>query len=404
MMIKNTHLQVQKLGLGVLFFCSSLCAFSQGQRREEKKGYAEFRAVVFANHLKTELELRQPLIERCSKRNQSAQIVEYLEKLRGISKLGLSGQSFTIHLLELMDQGEELKSLCPEMMKASLQLENDQRARFNRMKQAALKTCVGMKDCKDIAQYLIDDIDPYCVRVVQKDFNGYLDTNPCMASSKRVEQNLKLFQRQRQLSLNDDLDLLLARFSQKIAKGENADLWEIYRTQGNAWKGVMLREQFLSAMTLLAYSGTSELGYMDWSTTFVWKESVRQGFSAEAIMEQIHKHKYRIDIARDLMNWARQKNLKVYFAGHDVGSWNRHNYVAAFLACHYHNSGYERTEALLIPRILGHAYESLDFLSHRKGAEYLNLKSSMNEFKADTGRYIQSSAWGFDFCRQGRFN
>ena len=103
----------------------------------------------------------------------------------------------------------------------------------------------------------------------------------------------------------------------------------------------------------------------------------------------------RKDQIYQILSEAIAKKLKIKMGNVIVNQWNRHNYMAAFLACEYHQRGLGKL-AHLIPDALGIVYESNDFISHLKDG--VSFKNSVQNFKEDTARYREGSAFGEKYC------
>jgi hypothetical protein len=74
---------------------------------------------------------------------------------------------------------------------------------------------------------------------------------------------------------------------------------------------------------------------------------------------------------------------------------NRHDYMAAYLACHYRQENRLIRESL--PILLGYAYESFDFKSHMID-DHDSFKAAKENFVTDTTRYRTGTYWGYQFC------
>ncbi len=246
-------------------------------------------------------------------------------------------------------------------------------------------------DCVKTIQKLRADLDPHCAVEVAADRNGATETNPCFAGDRMVNQAL--------WQSGHGRDKVFAEI--------DSFLWSFYHAVEQAAPGAMLdyasfyrlgdRKLLLGLLAFFSASSTSTSGYVDGFGEHVWREALWRGERPQSIITRYHDLKRRKDLYRDLLAMSAKKSLRLTLAGTatDLTEANRHDFMAAFLACHYRASG-QVAASKLLPRFLGYGYESLDFVSHIKNG--VSLSRSLDNFDEDTDRYSRATRWGSRYC------
>lgn len=247
--------------------------------------------------------------------------------------------------------------------------------------------------CLTNIQQVVTDLDPHCVSIQVENPYKYYDSFPCMAGDYQIGKFL----------LKPGIDRIFTehvRFIQNFNQAINGssvrteiDLYQLFR--GDEVDSPDLRERFL-AMTELYLSSTTALssytkGYHD----HFWRQILMTTGDAEQARDVFVRTKIFPDEFKTLMDIAKKKKIQIHIDGEDYGPKNRHDFMAAYLACHYRNSGSLIRESL--PKMLGVAYEAWDFKSHLQ--EGLSWEKAKENFVTDTNRYRTGVRWGVDFCR-----
>lgn len=244
------------------------------------------------------------------------------------------------------------------------------------------------KDCLFTINQIFSELDPHCVSVQVGNKKGYYDPFPCMAADYFIGRILydrknpwTLVQTTRQFFLNLQ-ELIYRKDRSPIDVSE-----EFLKVAGDIR---LNKKKFLALMTLLSASTDSAGSYVKGWHDYFWRASLLQYRNPRMTVDFFNQTKLLVDEYRSL-----SKNLVLQKPWTQVGptllkEMNRHNYMAAFLSCHYQNTK--------LSVALGFAYEAKDYFTHL--AEGDSLATAYENFKHDTNRYKQSSRWGLEFCQK----
>jgi hypothetical protein len=252
------------------------------------------------------------------------------------------------------------------------------------------------RSCRFKLTQILADLDPHCVSVqVPNDSNDY-DTFPCMAADFMVGKSL-VSDRTWESFLPRSKKFLVSfrqEFLRPDLKTEGIDLWPLYR-QDQADTS-QLREEFLAEINFFFSSFHSASSYIRGFHDHIWHFVLLKTGSADQALEYFISSRLIVDEFRTLHGWAGQHGIPMNLHGIDMAQKIRHNYMAAFLACHYREENRLIHESL--PVMLGYTYESFDFKSHIID-EHLSFKASKENFITDTTRYRTGVYWGYRFCK-----
>ncbi len=295
--------------------------------------------------------------------------------------------------LALIAQAESYDSsgggVCtPEIQAARKRIEHAERKKFAPFVKAIQAT--APKEYKSIASKL----DPHCSLPVAPNSQGYVDSNPCFAGDRLVFERIAPF-----ILSHESFVSAFDRTVQGLADGSVLDLWRLYLAQerfANDW-AFDERMKFLGFLAFGMSSATSSAGYVDGYAEQAWREKMPDVGEA---YRNYHGYKRIKSQFSSTWNLALKKEIRIQVNGLDWDGVNRHEAMAAFLACELATDDVTLATHLL-PRVLtqsmGVAYESKDLLSHLRDG--VSLKNSLNGFQVDTSRYERGYRRGIHFCR-----
>lgn len=367
------------------FFCIFLAFIlaSPTARAVETPELARFRETVLLKRVRHVMQFRAKAITKCVKRDPSdllfrldRSLLTVLEAKDDSSHEGL------VALLGLYKATEALREegLCEkEIDKAEAALRRKERKRFS-----ALRLATPLLPWGAELKQIISELDPYCSLPVEENSRGALEKNPCFAGDKIVLDALLESKQDLTRSIEAAV-LFINNFYSSVQNTPEGSQIEL-RSLGE----IADAKPFLAMMALLNASNTSGGGYVDGFGDFVWRHALLEEPSPELAIAAYSKFRRTIDLYSDIVFWAQTKKLSLLVAGRfDVAAANRHDFMAAFLGCHYNST--------ILPRALGYAYESLDMISHLQ--QGVTIDSSIKNFEQDTGRYKRSSSWGVELCK-----
>jgi hypothetical protein len=249
--------------------------------------------------------------------------------------------------------------------------------------------------CKLKIQQVFAELDPHCVsRQVPNASNTY-DPFPCLAADYLVGKSLvndktwKSF-----LSLNQGFLINLREaLNQPEARTNGVDLLQVY-LQDNPDRPD-LRENFLAEIDFYLSSFHSASSYIRGFHDHIWSFVLFKTNSAEQALDYFMTSRLIVDQYRTLNRWAEKMHIEFNIHGIEMKKKNRHDYMAAYLACHYRRENRLIRESL--PILLGYAYESFDFKSHMID-DHDSFKAAKENFVTDTTRYRTGTYWGYQFC------
>ncbi len=222
--------------------------------------------------------------------------------------------------------------------------------------------------CLKIVNQVLNDLDIFCAqKVLPNPINGRAENFPCAAGGDLTNRNF---------------DLETAKIFVEGLKNNSANTIDLAQEFEGQPK------ELLALLNFLYSSGSLELGFIDDFGYYDLKEGILNSETGEQIFDRFIQSK--------ILKYRFQKVKKDLSVGEmSLKGKNRHDFMSAFLACHY-GPKYGKRMAKLIPTIMGTLYESLDYISHRRKG--ISRKDSVRNFKKDTKRYRESAEWGYRFC------
>ncbi|MCM2281825.1 MAG: hypothetical protein NDI61_08255 [Bdellovibrionaceae bacterium] len=282
-------------------------------------------------------------------------------------------------------------------------------ARFHRLERRLFRPLTGLVaslcktaqedgqkeiECRSRLMQVLADLDPNCIRVQVDNPTGEYDTFPCMAGDYRIARDLTSAHSVAEVVAEVKLFLQNVRVAlvDTSLRADGLDLYDTYL--GSRPDTAVSRQRFLSIWVLLNASTHSLTSYMQgYHHHFARETLFRTGSPDEAVTAFVSS-RLLTDEYRTLFRWIREKRIPLRIHEKMVGEMNRHDYMAAFLACRYRHETKAIRERL--PTLLGYTYESFDFLSHLKEGD--SLEVAWGAFREDTRRYRAGVRWGHSFC------
>ncbi len=250
----------------------------------------------------------------------------------------------------------------------------------------------GSTSCVQEVGQMLSDLRPHCFQSLRTGLGNINEKHACFAGDRPMDAALtKVYKDDKQKQVFIYADLLYQK-SLESAASSQIELGDILKVSNNSDNA----SELMSLLAAISTSGNSGLTG--------WMQSLEDRWLIEGLMgtedpkvvfgefRLLQQAKIRYQVARDKIE---QKKIKLLLNGHDVSQWNRHNFMAAFLGCHYSNIN-PKTVINFI-KALGLGYESKDFISH--WLEGISMKDSLENFRADTDRYADSGKIGIEICR-----
>lgn len=290
------------------------------------------------------------------------------------------------------------------MDRAEQSFHREERAKFTSINSVLNQFCVSSgssevssdRRCKLKMHQFFADLDPHCVSAQVPNASNKLDPNPCMAADYLVGKSLvNEHSWESFLFISEGfLENLRQALSRPEAVEKGVDLWQVY-LQDNQDKAEY-RETFLAEMDLFFSSSLSEGSYIRGFHDHIWSFILFKTSSPEKAVDYFINSRLIVDQYRTANKWADLKHIALNIHGIKMQGKNRHNYMAAFLGCHYRNENKLFRETL--PILLGYAYETLDFKSHIVD-DHDSFNVAKENFVTDTTRYRTGAYWGYQFCK-----
>jgi hypothetical protein len=344
-------------------------------------------------------DLAQARLSGLSDKSCSAISPNLLSRKNRLGSLRPKAESETAEWLELYNDSKKVNGECKIALdKSEQRFEKSERKSFRALKVMVVPFCATTGPflaAKCVAQLknLVADLDPHCVKASAKTMDGVYSTNPCYAADIMIARKLRQPRDPRLVEIKEFTD----RFSEAIQTAPpgpgQLDLWEVYRN-GRA-SSADLREKFLATITMGLTSSRSSGDHVDGFAEVYWKSALQETNDAYEALTAFQRIKTLVDRIDTLIKWAATEKIELKVGNKSLKGMIRHDYMAAYLGCHYRNAS--ALYHSFLPRLLGDGYESLDFKSHLE--EKWTLKQATENFRTDTRRYKTGSAWGFSFCK-----
>jgi hypothetical protein len=252
------------------------------------------------------------------------------------------------------------------------------------------------RHCIDGFDQVMADLDPHCTTIQIKNANGLNDPFPCMAGDYMTGRVLVTPASWMSFLATQAnfLNRIRAAMKSPQAKTQGLDLWQLYRDTQPAT--APLREEFLASLNFYFGSYHSMSAYVRGFHDHIWAFVLMKSQSPETTVDYYVRSRLLVDEYRTIEKKADAAKISFRISRMSLEGKIRHDYMAAFLACHYRNHNVLIRNRL--PVALGYAYESLDFKSHIQDG--ISLKASRENFVTDTNRYRTGARWGYAFCAQ----
>lgn len=246
-------------------------------------------------------------------------------------------------------------------------------------------------DCFQQVQKMLNDLQPHCFESIRTGLANITENHACFAGDKAMDTALsKAFADDKHRQVFIYADVLY-----KEAQRTQAPQLEL----AHVFPELLAEEKSADLMALLVALTTSgNSGLTGWIQSLEDRWLIADLVSAKEIpavmanFKFLQQGKIRYQVARDILE---KKKIKLLLKGHDVSHWTRHNFMAAFLGCHF--SQMNSNVVINFIKALGIGYESKDFVAH--WLEGISMKESVENFRTDTHRYVESGQVGIELCR-----
>lgn len=306
--------------------------------------------------------------------------------------------------LQLYYETYQVSNSCKESLdKAELAFHQMERKKFSSFYFVIDKLCSSSssdyiyegQNCKVELTKILQDLNPHCIST-QIDYDKkYHDNFECMVGDYLIGRTLYHSYPTPEEFISKSKEFFLNFWNQSYKK-QNSESLELYSVfLGNQKDTSHLRKTFLATITMLLSSTQSMSPYTKGFHDYFWRRKLFDSKSPEQAVELFNSAKLLVDEFRTINRIIQEKNKNILMVNQPMSALNRHNYMAAFLACHYQNQSKAIQKGL--PLMLGYAYESLDFIDHIKN-DGDSVKVAYKNFEVDTNRYKVGVKLGYTFC------
>lgn len=253
------------------------------------------------------------------------------------------------------------------------------------------------RNCYLKVHQVFSDLDPHCVSFQVPNFTNSVDPFPCMMADYMIGRSMVSETSWEKHIQNTArfMDQLRKAFGRPNAREQGINLWEIFL--GSKKDTPALREEFLAQLNFFFSSSQSASSYIRGFHDHVWQFILRKTNSPSVTLDYFLSTRIQINEFQTVYNWAVKNNYPMNIQGIQMAGKNRHNFMAAYLACHYREENSVFFESL--PVMLGYAYESFDLKSHLI-EDKDSFEVAKENFDIDTNRYRTGVYWGYRFCKQ----
>lgn len=401
---------IQLAGLLLFFFTSAFAASSASAQTTDQNELAKKDPVLFltlqnyrvlSGRIHKMLEFRLSNLTACPTSVQS----DLQTKLKGLPEYS-DKREVVLATLGLYLESHLQDARC----KASLDqneksFQDFERQKFSKVHEILKSTCQDKQQsslapdrtCQIKMAQVLSDLDPHCVSRQVPNFTNEYDSFPCMMADYMIGQSMVRKENWQNYlpDTNSFLNNLRKSFSNPEQRRQGIDLWQVYST-GKA-DTPELREEFLAQINFFFTSSQSGSSYIRGFHDHIWHLVLMTTLSPEEALDYFVATRIKVNEFRTINDWANANHFAMNIRGIQMEGKNRHNYMAAYLACHYRKESRIFHESL--PVILGYAYETYDFKSHMVD-EKLSYKDSRENFATDTDRYRTGVYWGYRFCQK----
>lgn len=250
-------------------------------------------------------------------------------------------------------------------------------------------------DCFRQVKMMLADLRPHCFQSLRTGLANVTENHACFAADKSIDGDLtKAFADEKQLQVFIYADVLHQEVL-AARPGGQIDFDKILPE----FSGVDQAGKLMSVIASISTSGNSGLTG--------WLQGLEDRWLIEGLMSMktptqvfadfklLQQAKIRYQLSRDIIE---QNKIRLFLKGHDVSGWTRHNFMAAYIACH--NVNMNANYVLNLVNGLGVGYETKDFFAH--WLEGISMKESVENFRSDTKRYFESGKTGLEICQRSR--
>lgn len=251
------------------------------------------------------------------------------------------------------------------------------------------------KNCKTELTKILQDLNPHCISTQISYDKKYHDNFECMVGDYLIGRFLYHSYSTPEEFITKSKEFFI-NYWELSYKKRNSERLEIYSTFLNNQKDTLhLRETFLATITMLLSSTQSLSPYIKGFHDYFWRRKLFDTQNPILAVEIFNSVKLLVDEFRTINRIIQEKNKNIFWGNQPMSALNRHNYMSAFLACHYQHQ--PKTIQKGLPLMLGYAYESLDFIDHIKN-DGDSFKIAYENFRVDTNRYKSGVKSGYTFC------
>lgn len=242
------------------------------------------------------------------------------------------------------------------------------------------------------AKTIMSALRPHCFQSLRRGLAGFYENHACFGGDIAMNADLERAFGASKPSMVANAAELLARAALDATPGSRLD---ILSTLSDLSPGLSNRD----AMALLAATGTSgNSGMTGWMQSLEDRWLI-EGLLSNLPLKAVYQNTMLLQSAKanyiGLREIVDSKKLMLTLGTRLINRWNRHNLMAAYLACHF--SHLPKTDVTSVIAKIGVGYESKDFVSHLVSG--VSLKTSIENFNQDTERYRSAGAAGYELCR-----
>lgn len=236
----------------------------------------------------------------------------------------------------------------------------------------------------------LKSLQPACYPVASKGTLSGKDKNACFAADDIIFSDLRRYG----ISFPSDSIKLANALFDKLLKSEinsSLDLFEVF-LENFPDKDL---KSFFPLLATISTSGNS--GLTGWLQGIEDRLLVQDLNNLRLSPFEVYRRSKILQMGK--INYQKFRdvsskfNVKLTIFGNDISDWNRHNMMAAYLGCRDTNN---LNTTIRRVSVVGRGYEAKDFVSHL--IEGNSLKTSVNNYKRDTHRYLEGAKLGWQAC------
>lgn len=346
----------------------------------------EFRREILFKALHERQVYSQQGLYRCDLRTRNADVHQLSVDIWNQRNAAFSNQAL-LKRLELQMSVDRVRSTCKrELNEYEGKLDRIQRKPF-----LVVEGLIASNPLLSSALPLVLELDPVCTTAFGADqSSGEIEVNTCIAGhsilfSKIVNQGIDQ-------ALAESTSFIWEVYNQvsRIQPNSRLDYWQIYRkiSRNNAMN-------FFSMLASLHTIAASGQGYIDKFEENIVRYQLKKTGSPEEALKAFESFVDRRDRLPQYRNQALDKRASIEIDGEDFTNYNHHDVIAAFLTCHYRETG-RSTVGHLLPTALGIAYEAKDFVANLSTG--WNIGEAIAKFRRNVHRYKRGRNLGEKLC------